>query len=499
MVTTTDIVDQPDPVISEAHQLKRSLGPLSLVMIGIGGIIGSGIFVYTGTAAAEHAGPAVMLSFVVAGFGCLFAGFCYAEFASMIPESGSSYTYAYATMGRFMAWFIGWNMVLEYLVSAAGVSAGWSGYLVSLLNDFGIHLPAALTMAPFAGKGFNDIHLTGALINVPAVGLIAILSTFLVIGVKESARFNGLMVLIKVAIVLAVIVFGISYVQQSNLTPFIPPNPAAAGKTGLDAFRAEFSNFGQFGITGILAASGIAFFAYIGFEAVSVAAQECRNPSRDMPIGILGSLGICTALYMLMSLVLTGITDWRTLDVPSPVSFAVSKIAGLNWLVIPIDVGAVVGLASVVFVSLYGQSRVFFSMARDGFLPPGFSAVHPRFKTPHRGTIIVGAFAALLAALFPFDVLADLVSIGTLAAFITVCIGIMVLRVQAPKARRHFRTPYVWLTAPAGVLICGLMMVSLGGATWIRLVIWTVIGLVIYAAYGVRHAAPSKWKVKNES
>jgi len=491
-------LEQPDPVIAEAHQLKRTLGPVSLILIGIGGIIGSGIFVYTGTAAAQHAGPAVMLSFVIAGFGCLFAGFCYAEFASMIPESGSAYTYAYATMGRFMAWFIGWNMVLEYGVSAAGVSAGWSGYLVSLLNDFNIHLPVAFASAPVAGTGFSDMHWTGALINLPAVALIVVLTTFLVIGVKESARFNGLMVLIKVAIVIAVIAFGISYVNPVHLTPFIPPNPAAAGKQGLDAFRAEFSNFGHYGITGILAASGIAFFAYIGFEAVSVAAQESRNPRRDLPIGILGSLGICTALYMLMSLVLTGITDWHTLDVPSPVSFAVSKIEGLKWLVIPIDIGAVIGLASVVFISLYGQSRVFFSMARDGFMPPAFSTVHKTFKTPHRGTIIVGAFAIVLAALFPFDILADLVSIGTLAAFISVCIGILVLRVQAPRARRQFRTPYVWLTAPAGIVICSVMMLSLGWATWTRLIIWTVIGVVIFFSYGIRHAAPSKWKVANE-
>ncbi len=474
---------QPNPVVAEEHQLKRALGPVNLILIGIGSIIGSGIFVYTGTAAAQHAGPAVMLSFVIAGFGCLFAGLCYAEFASMIPESGSAYTYAYATMGRFMAWFIGWNMVLEYLVSAAGVSAGWSGYLVSLLADFGIHLPAALVNAPVAGDGFSNMHATGALFNLPAVALIAILTTFLVVGVKESARFNGLMVAVKVSIVVAVIAFGLSYVHTSNLTPFIPPNQG---------------QFGKFGISGILAASSIAFFAYIGFEAVSVAAQEARNPRRDLPIGILGSLGICTVLYMLMALVLTGITDWRTLDVPSPVSFAVSKIEGLKWLVIPIDIGAVVGLASVVFISLYGQSRVFYSMARDGFLPPTFSAVHLKFKTPHRGTIIIGVFAAILGALFPFDVLADLVSIGTLAAFIAVCIGIMVLRIQAPRARRTFRTPYVWFVAPAGIFICGVMMVSLGWATWLRLVVWTAIGIIIFFAYGVWHAAPSKWKVLNE-
>ena len=492
-------LEQPDSVIAEAHELRRALGPVNLILIGIGSIIGSGIFVYTGTAAAEHAGPAVMLSFVIAGFGCLFAGLCYAEFASMIPESGSAYTYAYATMGRFMAWFIGWNMVLEYLVSAAGVSAGWSGYLVSLLNDFNIHLPPALTMAPIAGNGFSEIHRTGALFNVPAVLLVVVLTTFLVVGVKESARFNGLMVLLKVAIVIAVIAFGLSYVRAEHLTPFIPPNPAAAGKQGLAAFGAEFSNFGHFGFTGILAAAPIAFFAYIGFETVSVAAQEARSPRRDLPIGILGSLGICTALYMLMALVLTGITDWRTLDVASPVSFAVSKIAGLKWLVPWIDAGAVVGLASVVFMGLYGQSRVFYSMARDGFLWPVFARIHPTFKTPHVGTILIGIFAALLAAIFPFDVLADLVSIGTLAAFIVVCGGILILRVTAPRARRQFRTPLAWFTASAGIVVCGVMMASLNNATWIRLAVWTAIGLLIYFGYGIRHTARSKWKVTNES
>src|ERR1041385_6456330 len=356
---------QPNPVTENYHELHRALGPFNLIMIGIGSIIGAGIFVIAGTAAAEHAGPAVLISFVIAGLGCLFAGLCYAEFASLIPESGSSYTYAYATMGRFMAWFIGWNMVLEYLVSAAGVSAGWSGYLVSLLADFNIHLPKEFTVGPIGGNGFADPHWTGALFNVPAVLLIVILTGVLGVGVKESARFNGMMWLLKVAIVIAVIVFGLSYVRIEHLTPFIPANPAAAGKTGLDAFRAAFHHFGRFGITGILAAAPIAFFAYIGFETVSVAAQEARNPRRDLPIGILGSLGICTVLYMLMALVLTGITDWRTLDVPSPVSFAVSKIEGLTWLVPWIDAGAVVGLASVVFMGLYGQSRVFYSMARD--------------------------------------------------------------------------------------------------------------------------------------
>ena len=483
-MTTTDdyALRQVDATVAEAHQLKRSLGAVHLTMIGIGCIIGAGIFVITGTAAAEHAGPAVLVSFVIAGLGCFFAGLCYAEFAALIPESGSSYTYAYATMGRFMAWFIGWNMVLEYLVSAATVSVGWSGYFVSLLAQFGLHIPAALTSAPVVGTGLTDLHMTGALMNLPAMALVLFLSIFLIVGVRESATFNGLMVFIKTGVVILVIVFGLSYVHFSNLQPFIPPNQGP----------------GKFGISGILAASGMIFFAYIGFEAVSVAATEARNPKRDLPIGILGSLGICTVLYMLMALVLTGITDWRTLDVPNPVSFAVAKIPHLAWLEGPVNVGALVGLASVTFVSLYGQSRVFYSMARDGFLPPSFASVHPRFKTPHVGTIITGAFAFALAAIFPLDILADLVSIGTLVAFIAVCVGILILRYTAPKAKRPFRIPFVWFVAPAGVAFCGVMAWSLSDATKWRLVIWTIIGVVIYFAYGIRHALPSKWKVANE-
>jgi APA family basic amino acid/polyamine antiporter len=482
-VREEDLTDltQPDPVIAYEHQLHRTLGPSSLIMLGIGEIIGAGIFVITGTAAADHAGPAVLISFLIAGLGCLFAGLCYAEFASLIPESGSSYTYAYATMGRFMAWFIGWNMVLEYLVSASTVGVGWSGYFISLLNNLGIAFPAAFASAPIAGPGFAELHLTGAIINLPAIALIAGLSIVLMIGVRESSAFNGVMVLIKTGIVLLVILFGLPYVSGANLTPFIPPNSG---------------EWGHFGASGILAASGLIYFAYIGFETVSVAAQEARNPRRDIPIGILGSLLICTVLYVLMAVVLTGIGDWRSLDVPNPVSFAVGKIPALRWLVIPIDIGALVGLASVTFIALYGQSRVFYAMARDGFLPRLFSEVHPKLKTPHRGTVATGLVAALLAAIFPLDILADLVSIGTLLAFVIVCVGIMILRVTTPHAHRQFRTPWVWFVAPAGIVTCGLMMVSLSNATWIRLVVWTILGLVIYFAYGHRHAAPWKWKVQ---
>jgi APA family basic amino acid/polyamine antiporter len=471
---------QPDPVVAEEHQLHRSLGPISLTMIGIGCIIGAGIFVITGTVAAQHAGPSVLLSFVIAALGCLFSGLCYAEFAALIPESGSAYTYAYATMGRFIGWFIGWNLILEYLVSAAGVAVGWAGYFSSMLTGYGIHLPAALMNAPVAGTGPGDMHLTGALINMPAVILIVLLTALLVVGIRESARFNGLMVLVKTSIVVLVIAAGLPFAMPSHLEPFVPPNTGA---------------FGSFGVSGVMMGAGLIFFSYIGFDSVSVAAQEAKNPQRDLPIGILASLVICTVLYMLMAYVLIGISDWRTLDVPAPVSFAVSSIAQLKWLVPFINGGAIIGLASVVFVSLYGQSRIFYSMARDGFIPKSFAAVHPRFKTPHIGTIITGAFAALLAALFPLDILADLVSIGTLLAFVVVCAGIMMLRVQKPEVKRPFRTPFVWFTAPAGILFCGAMAASLSNATWIRLLIWTVIGVVIFLVYGIRHAQKSKWKV----
>jgi APA family basic amino acid/polyamine antiporter len=483
MSTDTPALTQPDAVVAGAQELKRALGPVNLVLIGIGSIIGAGIFVIAGTAAAQHAGPAVLISFVIAGLGCLFAGLCYAEFASMIPESGSSYTYAYATMGRFMAWFIGWNMVLEYGVSASTVAVGWSGYFVSLLQNIGITFPAAFANAPLSATGFHDMHWTGALTNVPAVALIAALTVFLVVGVRETATFNGVMVLVKTSIVILVILFGLPYVHFSNLTPFLPPNQGT---------------FGKFGISGILAASGMIFFAYIGFEAVSVAAQEAKNPRRDLPIGILGSLGICTVLYILMAIALLGVSDWRTLDVPNPVSFAISKIAALSWLVPVINIGAIAGLATVVFVSLYGQSRVFYSMARDGFIGKAFCTVHPRFHTPHIGTIIIGVAAALGAAVLPLDILADLVSIGTLLAFVAVCGGIMILRRTAPLARRPFRTPFVWFVAPAGIVICGVMMFSLSDATWVRLVLWTAVGLAIYFLYGAWHAAPWKWRVANE-
>ena len=479
-MSATDLPGLAEPDAADDHQLHRALGPIHLIMIGIGCIVGAGIFVIAGTAAALHAGPAVLISFLIAALACLFAGLCYAEFAAMIPVSGSAYTYAYATMGRFVAWFIGWNLVLEYGVSASTVAVGWSGYFVSLMSNFGIDFPAALANAPLAGAGPSDMRWTGALINLPATVLTLALTALLIVGMRASAQFNAAMVLLKTGIILVVIVLGLSYVQAENLTPLVPPNQG---------------EFGRFGWSGILAASGLVFFAYIGFDTVSVAAQEAKNPQRDIPLGILGSLAIAAALYVLMALVLVGITDYRALNVPNPVSYAVSQVPALAWLALPINIGALIGLASVVFVSLYGQSRIFYCMARDGFLWPLFGAVHPTFRTPHRGTIVTGVVAAGLAALFPLDILADLVSIGTLLAFVVVCIGIMMLRLTHPHAVRPFRTPLVWLVAPAGVITCTVLMLSLSSATWMRLALWTALGLAIYFAYGYRHAAPSKWKV----
>ena len=472
-----------NPVVAEDVQLHRALGPLHLTLIGVGAAIGAGIFVIAGTVSAQHAGPSVILSFVIAATGCFFAALCYAELAAMIPQAGSAYTYTYATMGRFMAWFIGWNMVLEFGVSASTVAAGWSGYFMNLLHWFGISYPEAWANAPIAGTGISDMHLTGAVMNLPAFVMLLLITAILVIGISQSARFNADMVLVKVGIVLLVVLFGLPYVQAANLTPFIPPN------TGV---------WGHFGTSGVLAASGTVFFAYIGFETVSVAAQETRKPERDVAIGILAALAICTSLYVLISIVLIGIVDFHLLDVADPVTFALEKVPELRWLVLPVNIAAIAGLISVAFGSMYGQSRVFYGMARDGFLPPVFARVNPRYRTPALCTVITGVVGAVIAALFPLDILADLVSIGTLMAFISVCAAILVLRHTAPDKKRKFRTPYVWFTAPAGIATCGLMMFSLSNGTWARLVVWTAIGLVIYFSYSIRHAAPFKWSVTND-
>jgi len=461
---------------SSANQLRRCLGATQLTLLGIGGIIGTGIFVLTGTAAANHAGPALPLAFIVAGLGCTFAAFCYAEFAAMIPVSGSAYSYSYATLGEGIAWFIGWNLVLEYLFAVATVSVGWSGYAVSLLDQLGLHIPAALSSAPFStpmGQESFEIVRTGAIINLPAVLIVAAIGTICYIGIKQSALFNSVIVAIKVTVVLLFILFGVSFINTANWHPFIPPN------TG---------QFGVFGLSGIMGAAGVIFFAYIGFDAVSTAAQETVNPQRDMPIGMIASLIICTVLYVIVSAVLTGMVSYKLLDVAAPVALALDQYPGLHWLGIPVKLGAVCGITSVMLVMTIAQARIFFAMARDGLLPPFFGRVHQRFKTPSVGTAVTAITAALIGGLFPVKLLGEMVSIGTLAAFVTVCLGVLVLRRTRPDLPRPFKTPWPWFTCIAGALVCFSMMLSLGNATWMRLLIWTAIGVLIYAFYGFSHS-----------
>jgi APA family basic amino acid/polyamine antiporter len=457
---------------AEGQALKRVLGPWNLIALGIGAIIGAGLFSLTGLAAAQNAGPAVALSMVVAALGCAFAGLCYSEFACMIPVAGSAYTYAYTTMGEWLAWIIGWDLVLEYAVGAATVSISWAGYVVSLLAEFGIHLPPQLVSSPFEALVLPDGTMIQGVINLPAVFIIAVISLLLMVGIRESARTNAVIVVIKVAVVLVFITLGWAYINSDNYSPFIPANEGT---------------FSRFGWTGILAGAGTIFFAYIGFDAVSTAAQEAKRPQKDMPVGIIGSLAICTVLYVLFSIVLTGIVSYKELNVAAPVAVAIDRTPYL-WLRTAVKIGIIAGFTSVMLVMLLGQSRVFFSMSRDGLVPKIFSDVHPKFRTPWRSNLLFGLFTAVLAAFLPLQVVGHMTSIGTLFAFVIVCGGILIMRRTQPDLPRPFKTPLVPAVPILGMLVNGLLMYSLGPDNWTRLVIWLVLGQMIFFFYSRHHS-----------
>ena len=469
-----------DTILAEAnetggHTLRRALGPINLITIGIGGIIGAGIFVLTGTAAAQFAGPAIVISYIIAGIGCIFAGLCYAEFASMLPIAGSAYTYGYATMGEFVAWIIGWALVLEYAFGAATVAVGWSGFVNSLVGFFGTKLPfnptPGLSMSLFG-------HPFTAQVDLFALSAIVIITIVLVVGVRESANFNSTAVMIKVSIVIffiglaGIFAFGHWSQMMTNWHPFIPKN------TG---------HFGQYGWSGIMRGAGVVFFAYIGFDAVSTAAQEAKNPQKDMPFGILGSLIVCTALYIFVAGLLTGIKPYATLNVAAPVADGAAAI-GVRWAVLLIDLGAIAGLASVMLVMLLGQSRVLYTMSHDGLLWGWVGKLHPRFRTPYLTSIVVGCLAAFLAAFFPITLLGELVSLGTLLAFTIVSLGVWVMRVRHPDLPRPFRTPLVPLVPICGMIVSLALMLSLDAPAWIGFGSWLVLGQIIYFTYSRKHS-----------
>jgi APA family basic amino acid/polyamine antiporter len=460
---------------ASAEGLKRALGIPSLIAFGIGGIIGTGIFVLTGLAAAQHAGPAIAISFIISGLGCMFAGLCYSEFAAMVPVAGSAYAYSYATLGEFIAWFVGWNLILEYMMACSTVAVGWSRYFVKLLDHYGINfLPAALTNAPFdaAEVGFHVVT-TGATVNLPAILIVAAATALCYKGIRESAVVNTVIVAIKVSIVVAVIAFGAKYVNTHNWVPYIPQNTGVRG---------------EFGWSGIWRASAIIFFAYIGFDGVSTVAQEAKDPQRGMPIGMLGSLAICTVLYILMSSVLTGLLPFKQLNDAAPVVVALEAHPQLGWLTTWVIWGALFGLTSVIITMIIPQARIWLTMSRDGLLPKFFGAVHPKFRTPHKSTLITGIAAATFGGLLPINILGELVSIGTLTAFIVVCIGVLVLRYTRPDLKRPFRIKWIWAISLLGVGFCSAMALSLPSATWIRLIMWSILGILIYLLYGYKNS-----------
>ncbi len=475
-----------DALLAEARTtgegtLRRTLSAWALVSLGIGAIIGAGLFVRTAAAIADRAGPSVTLAFIVAGIGCAFAGLCYAEFASMIPVAGSAYTYSYATMGEFVAWVIGWDLVLEYAVGAATVAIAWSEYANRVLEWFGLRIPYQWSHSPFEVLPGTDLH---GIMNIPAVVILGLLSALLIRGTRESAAVNNVIVIIKVAIVLMVIGIGWGFINPANHTPFIPEPTTYVTPQGI------VHNYG--GIMGILGAAGVVFFAFIGFDAVSTAAQEAKNPKRDMPIGILGSLTICTVLYVLFSYVLSGVAtveDFRSTGREASVAFAISKyMTGFEWLSRAVTVAILAGFSSVILVMLLGQSRVFYSMSRDGLVPRVFSEIHPRYRTPYKSNALFFLFTGAFAAFVPGDVVGEMTSIGTLFAFMLVCAGVWIMRHRRPDLERGFRVPWLPFVAIAGIVVCGAMIYGLGWTNWLRLAGWLAVGLLIYGAYGRRHS-----------
>lgn len=456
------------------HHLKRHLGSFQMIAIGIGAIIGAGIFVITGQAAALYAGPGIVLSFVIAAIVCMFAGLCYAELSSMIPISGGAYSYAYVAMGEFPAWIVGWAITAQYLVSASTVAVGWSGYFISFMKAFGITFPAAFTAAPIQHNPATGWEYTGAILNIPAILVIAIVGIAIAVGIRAAALFNNIMVVIKVSAILLFVVLGISHINGDNLVPFIPEN------TGI---------FGQFGWSGILRASGLVFFAYLGFDTVSTLAQDAKNPQKDLPRGILGSLALCTIAYIVVSFVLTGVVSYTTLNVPDPMTIALNALGpNLAWLKIIVQLAILAGLSSVVLIQLLGQTRIFYAVSKDGLFPPRFSNVSAKTRTPIFASVVTALASMTLAGLFPIALLGELVSMTTLFLFSIVCAGVLILRYRHPEYERSFRVPLVPVIPALGIIACVAQMGFLPQATWIELAIWIGIGLITYFCYGIRHS-----------